>query len=484
MKITKRALLHAGAAAALSKHLPISATTPVSGNPSDNTLTQAVNQAIARAEAGQALNAYVTLDAAGLHQQAQALAQRERAGEVMPLYGTVVALKDNIDVAGLPCGAGTRALQNRIPREDAPLVQRLRRAGALISGKLGMHELAFGITSNNAVNGAVHNPHDPARIPGGSSGGCGAAVAAGLVPLAIGTDTGGSVRIPASLCGVAGFRPSLGRYPARGIVPISSTRDVPGPLALSAAHLVTADAVMADRPQPVAPLGSLQGVRLGLPKQAFWQNLDPGTERVAQQAVETLARAGVKWVEVDLPDLATTNQAASFPIVFYEFVLDLGRYLQREGYNLTVADVIAAIESPDVAAACKPLLGSGAVPYAAYTKALAARQRLQRIYAQAYAAANVRALVFPTTPLPAAPIGQDDTVMLLGQQVPTFPTYIRHTDPGSVAGLCGISLPVGQASGLPVGLELDAPAQADDALLALAMAVEREFAPAQPVLQL
>ena len=484
MKVTKRVLLHAGAAAALSQHLALSASTPVSAESTDNTLSQAANQAIARAESARALNAYVTLDAEGLHRQAQALTQRKQAGEVMPLYGTVVALKDNIDVAGLPCGAGTRALQNQIPREDAPLVQRLRRAGALISGKLGMHELAFGITSNNAVNGAVHNPHDPARIPGGSSGGCGAAVAAGLVPLAIGTDTGGSVRIPASLCGVAGFRPSLGRYPARGIVPISSTRDVPGPLALSAAHLVTADAVMAARPQPVAPLGSLQGVRLGLPKQAFWQNLDPGTEHVAQQAVETLARAGVKWVEVDLPDLATTNQAASFPIVFYEFVLDLGRYLQREGYNLTVADVIEAIESPDVAAACKPLLGSGAVPYAAYSKALAARQRLQSIYAHTYAAANVRALVFPTTPLPAAAIGQDDTVMLLGQQVPTFATYIRHTDPGSVAGLCGISLPVGQASGLPVGLELDAPAQTDDALLALAMAVEREFAPAQPVRQL
>ena len=471
----------------MAGNLPLAASAASGVTPSsqaaERAAEQAAEQAIERAQAGEALNAYVTLDTNGLRRQAQATWQRKRNGEVLPLYGTVVGIKDNIDVAGLPCGAGTPALQGRMPRQDAPVVQRLRQAGAMISGKLGMHELAFGITSNNATNGAVHNPHDPARIPGGSSGGCGAAVAAGLVPLAVGTDTGGSVRIPASLCGVAGFRPSVGRYPGSGIVPISSTRDVPGPLALSAADIARADAVMAARPQ-ATPLPSLKGVRLGLAKDTFWQNLDPGTEQVAQQAIRTLSAAGVQWIEVDLPELMQTNQAASFPIVFYEFVLDLGRYLQRSGYGLTVSDVIQAIKSPDVAAACKPLLGSGAVPYAAYTQALEARTRLQAIYAKAYATADVQALVFPTTPLPAAPIGQDTTVTLLGQQVPTFPTYIRHTDPGSVAGLCGISLPIGQTNGLPVGLELDAPAQRDDALLALAMAVEREFAPVQPVLTL
>ena len=142
---------------------------------------------------------------------------------------------------GFPCAVGTGALQGRVPKADAELVRRLRAAGALIAGKANMHELAFGITNNNAVTGAVHNPWDSSRIPGGSSGGSGAVVAARLVPAAIGTDTGGSVRVPASLCGVVGLRPTVGRVPSDGIAPISAPSDTGGPLARSVSDCALID---------------------------------------------------------------------------------------------------------------------------------------------------------------------------------------------------------------------------------------------------
>ncbi|KAI1693407.1 amidase domain-containing protein [Ditylenchus destructor] len=159
--------------------------------------------------------------------------------------------------------AGTASLNGKQPRADAELVARLRAAGAVIAGKVGMHELAFGITTNNAVTGAVRNPWDRTRIPGGSSGGSGAVVGARIVPASIGTDTGGSVRVPAALCGVSGFRPTVGRVPALGIAPISLTRDTAGPLAYTIADCALLDEVMTGAKDGRMKL-TLQGLRLGV----------------------------------------------------------------------------------------------------------------------------------------------------------------------------------------------------------------------------
>lgn len=444
---------------------------------------------IARTEAASALNCYVTFDAAGLRAQAAEADARRAAGERGPLLGVPIALKDNIDAAGLPCGAGTGALHGQHPPGDAELVRRLRAAGALIPGKLGLHELAFGITTNNAVTGAVRNPWDPSRIPGGSSGGCGAAVAAGLVPAAIGTDTGGSVRVPSALCGVAGLRPSVGRVSGHGIAPISTTRDTAGPLARCVDDLARLDAVLTGD-TPTLPPVPLRGLRLGLPSTYFWDDLDPAVRERAEAALDRLRAAGVEFVPVALPGLAELDEACSFTVALYEFVRDMGAYLAERRGALPYEQLLAGIASADVRALAGALQ-PGAVPDSAYQAALEARRRLQALYADAFATSGVAALVFPTTPRTAARIGEDETVELNGRAAPTFATFIRNTDPGSNAALPGLSLPIGLVRGsglgpgqgadshsaLPVGLALDGPAGSDRRLLAIGQAIEAVLPP-------
>jgi mandelamide amidase len=445
----------------------------------DGTLSSValVERLVERTRAAASLNVWTAFDADRLREAARAADARRAAGERLPLLGIPVALKDNVDAVGFPCAAGTGALAGAAPTRDAEVVRRLREAGALIAGKVGLHELAFGITSNNRVSGAVRNPWDPARIPGGSSGGSGAAVAAGLVPAAIGTDTGGSVRVPAALCGVAGLRPTVGRVPGAGIVPISTTRDTAGPLALRVADLALLDAVLAADATPL-PATRLAGLRLGVPRAHFWEDLEPGTREVAEAALEAIRAAGAVPVEVDLPGLAQANGAAGFPIALFEFVRDMTRYLAERRPGVGFEALLAGIGSPDVAAIARPLAGAGAIPEPVYREALEARRRLQAIYADAFAGAGVEALVFPTVPRTAARIGEDDEVELNGRRCPTFPTFIRNTDPGSNAGLPGISLPAGLSGGLPVGLALDGPRGTDRRLLAIAAAIEALLPPA------
>ncbi|GAC1355790.1 MAG: indoleacetamide hydrolase [Variovorax sp.] len=437
-----------------------------------------VDALIARTEANTALNGYVAFDAESLRAQAIAADERIAAGEDLPLLGVPVALKDNIDAVGWPSAAGTGALQGLRPAKDAEVVRRLRAAGALIAGKTNMHELAFGITTNNRVTGAALNPWDPTRIPGGSSGGSGVVVAAGLVPAAIGTDTGGSVRVPSALCGVVGLRPTVGRVSGKGIAPISTTRDTAGPIARRVEDCALLDRVLAESAEQSGAI-SLEGVRLGLSRAPFWEDLDGGVQDVVEAAIERLRSAGAQIVELSLPGVFELNAAAGFPIALHEFVRDMSDYLRDAERGIDLRRLIEGIGSPDVAAIAQPLLGAGAVPEAAYHAALQARQRLQALYANAFASSGVQALLFPTTPLTAAPVGQDDTVLFNGRPCPTFPTFIRNTDPGSNAGIPGITLPAGLAGGLPVGLGLDGPAGSDRRLLALAAAIEA-ILPSEP----
>lgn len=436
-----------------------------------------VDALIARSASAGALNAYTSFDAAALRAQALQADARIAAGERLPLLGIPIAVKDNVDALGFPCDAGTAALRGRPVAADADLVLRLRAAGALIAGKTGMHELAFGITNNNAVSGAVHNPWDLQRIAGGSSGGSGAVVAARLVPAAIGTDTGGSVRVPSALCGVVGLRPTVGRVSGVGIAPISTTRDTGGPMARSVRDCALLDAVLTGDATPLA-VTSLQGIRIGVPRQPFWADLDSGVQAVAEAALQALRQAGADLVELDLPGVVEAASAAGFPIALFEFVRDMRHYLASRGRGITLEALIAGVGSPDVVGAVGGLLTGGGIPEAAYHQALAERQRLQSLYRDAFAQHRVEALVFPTTPRTAARIGEDETVELNGRQLPTFLTFIRNTDPGSNAGIPGISLPAGLAAGLPVGLALDGPAGSDRRLLAIAAAVEAALPPA------
>ena len=431
---------------------------------------------LAECERSGGLNAFIHLDP----QRVLDAASRAVPGGGR-LSGLPVPVKDNFDTADMPTTGGTPGLRGHCPAQTAPVLRRLVDEGAYVMGKLNMHELAFGITSNNAAFGPARNPHDPARIPGGSSGGAGAAVAARMAPVAMGTDTGGSVRIPAALCGVAGFRPTTGRYSQDGIVPISNTRDTAGPLARSVEDLALFDSVIAGVPGDLPDM-SLDGARIGVPRGHFYENLHPETSRIAEAALTAFAEAGAVLVEAEMPDVPKLDGAAGFPIALFETVVALNRYLSESGLPLDLASLVAAVASPDVAGLLQGVLTpEGAIPEPVYREALTqTRPALQAAYAEYFASNDVIAAIFPTTPLPAAPIGEDETVELNGERVPTFLTFIRNTGPSSLAGIPGVTLPAGLSdSNLPVGMELDGAVGTDRALLALGAAVEAVL-PATP----
>ncbi len=419
------------------------------------------------------LNAFIHFDPAAAKAAAEASDKRRKAGKIGALEGVPLVLKDNIDTAAMPTTGGTPALKGHRPKQDAPVAARLIAAGAVILGKTNLHELAYGISNNNAAFGPARNPYDPTRIPGASSGGTGVAVGARLAPAGLGSDTGGSVRIPAALCGIFGLRPTLLRWPQEGIVPISHTRDTAGPMTRSMNDLVLLDGIVTGSALTEAP-ADLKGLRLGVPRGHFFENLHPDTAKIAEDTLKALAKAGVVLVEADIPDVGALDNAAGFPIALYETIIDLDKYLAGHKTGLDFKQVAAQVASPDVKGILSSLLGEMAVPEPAYREALTVhRPKLQKAYADYFKSQRVEAVIFPTTPLPAAKIGEDETTMLNGVAVPTFPTFIRNTGPGSVAGIPGVSMPAGLTpAGLPVGMELDSPAGTDRRLLAIGRAIE------------
>jgi mandelamide amidase len=215
-------------------------------------------------ERGKALNAFIALDRERVMAAARtADQQRKSGGRLGPLHGLPIPIKDSVNTKGLRTTAGTPALREFQPKQDALIVRVLRHAGAIVLGKTNLHELSLGVTSNNQAFGAVHNPYDQARIPGGSSGGTAAAVAARMAPLGVAEDTVGSIRIPAALCGIAGFRPTMSRYPSAGVAPISALFDQVGPHARAVGDLALFDAVATGNFSPIRPV-ALKGVKLGV----------------------------------------------------------------------------------------------------------------------------------------------------------------------------------------------------------------------------
>ncbi len=379
---------------------------------------EALAEALLARCAASPLNAFISLEADHLRAAARAADQRRRRGERLgPLHGVPLALKDNINTADFPTTAGTPALAAHRPKRNAPIVQRLLDAGAIVFGKTNLQELAYGPTNNNAAFGPARNPYDPTRIPGGSSGGSAAAVAARLAPAALGTDTGGSIRVPAALCGITSMRPTTLRWPQAGIVPLSHTRDTAGPMARHVADCVLLDGVITGGPTEVTPV-PLKGLRLGVPRGYFWEHLDAELATLLEAALARLREAGVVLVEGDVADVAALDAAAGFPILLYETVIELERYLAEHDTGLDFVSLMAQVKSPSVKQALARLRGADAVSEATYREALTKhRPALQETYRRYFRERGVAAMVFPTTPLPAAKIGEDDEVMLNGAPV-------------------------------------------------------------------
>lgn len=445
------------------------------------TSTALTTQALARAKANADLNAFVTLDEAGALKAAAAF--DATSDKDKPLGGVPIVIKDNIEVAGLPCSAGTPALKGYVPKSDAPVVARLRAAGAIIIGKTSMHELAFGISGYNTAfkTGAdfgVRNAYDRALIAGGSSSGTGSAIGARIVAGGLGTDTGGSVRVPGALNGCASLRPTVGRYPQEGIAPISHTRDTAGPMAATMADVALLDRVIAGG-DAIAP-ADLSQVRVGIAR-SMLINLDADTEAAFQGAVAKVRAQGVTVVEIEMPQLAELNGQVSFPVALYEAYDDLVAYLKHTGTGLTIEAVAAQIASADVKGTYDGLVIPRKLPapdgtlvdakpvYDAAIKT--ARPALQALYAKTFADNRLDAIAFPTTPRVAIASNPDSS------SLENFGLFIQNTDPGSNAGIPGIQIPIalGASSRLPIGLELDGPAGSDRHLLAIGMALDGVF---------
>src|ERR1700681_1724494 len=260
------------------------------------------------------LNSFITVTAeAALAEADERDRELARGFDRGPLHGIPIAHKDLMRTKGVRTTAGSEIFADYIPQRDAAIVTKLHHAGAVSLGKTGLHELAYGITSTNPHFGAIHNPGDLARIPGGSSGGSAVAVAAGFVPFATGTDTGGSIRVPASFCGVVGLKPTFGRVNIRGVLPLGFSQDHVGPLTGSVRDAAIAYQAMVDDSSGYVPAANpdLGGLRIGWPKNFFLECVDPEVAAAIDAAFQIAAKAGGRVVEIEVPDMEALRAAGA-----------------------------------------------------------------------------------------------------------------------------------------------------------------------------
>jgi Asp-tRNA(Asn)/Glu-tRNA(Gln) amidotransferase A subunit family amidase len=432
---------------------------------------------LTRCESLRALNAFITLEPSRVLEAARECDKlRQSGGNLGPMFGLPVPVKDSVNTRDYPTSAGTPALRDFQPAADAPIVASLRAAGAIVLGKTNLHELSYGWTSTNLAFGAVHNPYDPQRIPGGSSGGTAVAVATHMAPLGIAEDTQGSIRVPAAMCGIAGFRPSTGRYSTKGCVPITPLFDQVGPHARSVSDLALFDSVAANDWRPLTP-ASLKGLRLGVVKDYWFTSLDEQVEHITEQALQRLRQAGAEIVTTELPGLRHLIDLTTDAIQNHDVRISLARYLKDYGTNVTFEEVVHQA-SPDIQAIFRSYVLPGSANFVSERTYAAARDvhlpALRRLYRDYFTRTGVAAIVFPATMAPPPPIGADVTVDIGQRQVPFFTVAGRNIAPGSTTGLPGLVLPAGlTTTGLPIGIEFDGPAGSDRALLAIGLSLER-----------
>ena len=421
------------------------------------------------------LNAYITVTAdLALTQakkaEAELLAPRGRKGhrDRGPLHGIPISLKDNIYTKNIRTTAGSKILKDFIPQVDAPAWAQLREAGAILVGKTNLHEFAYGVTTDNPHYGPTRNPWDLARIPGGSSGGSAAAVAAGLCYGGIGTDTGGSIRIPSSLCGTVGLKPGIGRVSAEGVVPLSPRLDFVGPLARTVrdAALLLDPTFARAKGEPTTRL-SLRALdkranrlRLGLPKEFFLDVVSDDVHKAFHESIRLLQTQGAQLKDVSIPLLSETEEAGN-DIAWAEAT----HYHQQAGWFPSRAD--------DYGEDVRSRLEMGAqVSATDYLQALATRDKFIQQFHLAMADAQVDAVVAPTTPIVAPLIGEESTAIGKANHA-TRALLLRLNRPANLAGIPAISIPCGFTStGLPIGVQLIGAVTTEPLLLQIAQVAQ------------
>ncbi len=446
----------------------------------DLTARELTEEIIAAANEYSALNAYTTFDAEQLLNNAIKADATVRSGaKTGPLHGVPIILKDNINTQALPTSGGTPGLKNNRPGVDAPVAASLFAGGALLAGKANMHELSSGGTSNNHTFGAVGNPYDMDRVPGGSSGGTAAAVAAYLVHGGLGTDTAGSIRVPAALCGAVGLRPTTSRYPAEGIIPLSRTLDTAGPIGRNVEDVALMDAVITgdvDDALPPEPAS----IRLGVPYDTLMTAASKDVAFVIDRAFDKLQAAGFILVPVDLSEIKLITGKASGALIGYEFQEAMTAYLTKYALDMTVTELTDQIASP---AARRLFQGQlkNQQDIALYREAKNIHvPHLKKLYKDLYEKLEIQALAFPTTPEIALPRAEDDSVIRDGKSIFSW-FYFSNTMLASIVGNPSLTLPAGLSrEGMPVGLSIDGLAGTDRNMLGIGRAVEMLLAPVEP----
>jgi len=454
------------------KRLTIRETAPLlrSGELSPVELTREALEAIGRGNPR--LNAFLTVTPETAREQAREAEREIAQGRYRgPLHGIPVSLKDVFFVRGVRTTAGSRIFGDTVSESDAAVAERLRAAGAVLLGKTGMHELAYGITSNNPHYGPVRNPWDLARIPGGSSGGSGAAVAAGLGRASLGTDTGGSIRIPASFCGVAGLKPTFGRVSRHGVIGLGWSLDHVGPLASSAWDAAAVlQAIAGHDPRDPASANvavpdfladidrGADGIRIGVPQNYFFERIAPEVDAAVRGAVRKLEQVGADVRGVRIPGAEEATEFSRLTLL-----AEASELYQRElrARPLDFGDDVRA------------LLERGQdVPATEYVAAQRAREAFRMQLDHLFNEVDV--IVTPTTPTTAPLIGQT-TVTINGVEEDARIASTRLVRVFNYAGVPAISVPCGHsADGLPIGLQIVGKWFDEATLLRLAQAFEPE----------
>ena len=415
-----------------------------------------VRGCLARIEARRDLNAFIAVMRERALEDADEAAREIQAGRYLgPLHGIPISIKDLIDVAGIPTTSGSR-VPPRNPAADAPLVRRLREAGAIIIGKTNLHEFAFGTTSDETAFGPVRHPRDPARSAGGSSGGSAAALVEGMCFGSVGTDTGGSIRIPAAACGIVGLKPARGEIPCDGVVPLSSTLDHAGPMARSVSDTgLMFQALKGATVQGVAPAGG--PLVFGVPRRYFFDRLESGARAAADAAIAKLRKAGNTVRDVEIEHAQWT------PDVYLHICLP-----EASCYHTSMLMEHGDKYSPGV----RLRLEMGRYLLAEdYVRALRLREALTRAVDRALE--HCDALMLPTLPIPAPPVGAS-TVDVGGVQTPVRATMLSLTQLFNISGHPALALPAGDGpEGLPRSIQLVGHRGRTERLLDVAAAVER-----------
>ncbi|MET3840339.1 amidase family protein [Bradyrhizobium sp. OAE829] len=431
-----------------------------------------------RARVHKALNAFITLDPEAVLEAARAADKKRQSGGPLALmHGLPIPIKDSMNTRVLPTSNGTKSLRNFKPANDAALVRRLLDQGAIVMGKTNMTELSFGWTSNNEAFGPVHNPYDPERIPGGSSGGAAAAVAARIAPLATAADTLGSIRVPAAMCGVSGLRPTYGRYPADGIMPLTTNKfDQGGCVARTVEDLALFDAVQTGETAPL-PAKPLKGVRIGVPP-FYMAGLDPEIAKTAEQTFRRLRDGGAVIVEAEIPDVLKSAFNVAATIMLYESHPTIAAYLEQQGTGINFDQMFSQVSEHLGQFFRKVAMPPGRPPKDAYDAMIAKREELKEAVRAHFNQQRIEVLAFPAIAALPPRIGVDGEVDIAGKNVSFFEAFGRNTSLGPVTGMPGLVLPMGLSEhGLPIAIEFEGLPGDDRNLLSLGMSIEKLLGP-------